>query len=271
MADQRNELIERREALRSLDWRLSAVSADIEHIIESGNEVRTASRSVTVQTNAGTQEEEGRIREELIEIAAHLRRLSSSREVPEVDEAAGWSVTMEYRVPELRELAARMQTLVREAFAEVEAQLPSDVPSAPLGDLDPHEGEVPGDRRKHRMKLLQAAFTVFVLGLIFWGAFVDMDALRRACEHPSACPSHDKHIAVLPGGWIIVHQLGADCVEIVRLHFDRKGESPKEVEPNSEEAKRRPARDVRASAACSEVESLRWTWVMTSKRRNHYR
>jgi hypothetical protein len=164
MAD---ELLSRREALRSLDWRLSSLSTDIEQIIDPANDVHLYAGPVGVRLNTGTQEGEGRVREELIEIAAELRRLGS-HEVPDVGEHAGWGPTMKDRLPELREHVARMQALVREAFAEVEAQLPADVPAAPLADAEPYEGEVPGDHRERHSMLLRIAFGLFIIGLVAW-------------------------------------------------------------------------------------------------------
>jgi hypothetical protein len=260
-----DELLERRETLRSLDRRLSSVSADIEHIIDSNNEFRSRPGSVSVHFNAGTQADEGQVREELIEIAASLRTLTS-RAVPEVDDAAGWGPTMQYRVPELRKQAAHMQELVREAFAELEAQLPDNVPSEPLDDLTPHEGEVPGDNRARRLKLLQAVFGVSVITFIVWSGFIDMGAARLACAHPSACASDDPQISVYGSGWLVVQQRGTDCEEQLRLHFDRDGELLRQVERGDGKPDSWPSEDLRGRASCSEVESLRWTWVMRSKR-----
>jgi hypothetical protein len=261
MAD---ELLERLEALRSLDWRLSSLSTDIEHIIDPANDVSLFAGPVSVRLNTGTQEGEGRVREELIEIAAQLRTLSS-REVPDVGEAAGWGPTMENRIPELRELVERMQELVREAFAEVEAQLPAEVSAEPLADPEPYEGEVPGDHRERRGKILQAAFAATIVGLFVWFGFVDMDALRRACERPSACASDDPQISVYATGWIAVEQRGADCEERVRLLFDRDGELIRRAKPGDKADSSWPNRNLRGTGSCSEVDSMRWTWVMGTK------
>lgn len=179
MAD---ELLEHREALRSLDWRLSAVSTDIEHIMEPAEHFRIGGGPVRMRSGIETREDEGRVREELIEIAAQLHTLTS-QPVPDVDEGAGWSATISGRIPELREHAMHMQALVREAFAEVEAQLPDDVPSQPLGDLDDHEGEVPGDNRRRRTNLLFAAFILTIIGG-GRGGWVDGQGCARACVRP---------------------------------------------------------------------------------------
>jgi hypothetical protein len=167
-----DELLSRREALRSLDWRLSSLSSDNEQIIDPANDVHISVGPVGMRFNAGTQEGEGRVREELIEIAAELRGLTS-HEVPDVGEGAGWGPTMKDRLPELREHVARMQALVREAFAEVEAQLPADVAAAPLADAEPNEGEVPGDHRARHSLLVRIALGLLILGLVAWSIIAE--------------------------------------------------------------------------------------------------
>lgn len=255
MAD---ELLQRREALRSLDWRLSAISTDIEHISEYVNDVRIGAAPLSRRSNTGTPEDEARVRGELIEIAAQLRTLTS-RTIPDVGEEAGWKVTMRARIPGLRDQAQHMQAIVREAFAELEAQLPDNVPSQPLGDLVPYEDEVPGDNRRRIANALTAGFILCIIGVFVWAGLTDMDALVRACAHPSACASDEPKILLSRTREIVVEQREADCETRVFLRFDKNGRYSSTLPPHWDWTSDRRYK----TASCSNLGSLRW--MMFSK------
>ena len=259
-------LIARREALRALDRRLTAVTVDVDQIVDEANQVHLYAGPIGVTFDVGTSAPEGQVLEELAEIAHELGRLVDDAVVPEVPDAAGWSVTADRRIVELHALVDELQVQVRQAFAATVAALPADVVSEPLADpvtaLD-DEIAAPGDHRARNRAILSGSFTALVIGFMLWGGFVDLDAVAAACSTTPPCEGDDPSVTLYPNGWIVVERKDASCEPGVRVLFDHDGAFVERLAPGEAPSPDRwPSTSPRGRGLCSDQESLRWTWVM---------
>lgn len=256
--------LERREALRTLDRRLTALTVDVDLICDPANRAHVWAGPASASFDVATHEPEARVLGELIEISAELRGLTDAA-VPDIPTDPGWSVTASERLPEYHALIDELRALVREAFAAVEAELPEldHEPLAALGP-DPEDADLlaDGDHRERNRKLFGALWVVVVVSSIAWLGLVDMDAVALACAPDPPCESDDPLVALHPNGWIVVQRKTASCEDGVRVLFDREGKFIEQLEPGELPTRFWPKQPARAQAPCSDMDSLRWTWVI---------
>jgi hypothetical protein len=117
--------------------------------------------------------------------------------------------------------------------------------------------------RPRRLMLLPAVAAICVVGFTIWRWFMPLDAIRHACEvQGSACPSVEAQVFVYDRGRIVLELREEDCDERSYVSFssapNRNG-----VYVGFGQSVEKPddSENVRGTAPCSELESLRWTWI----------